>query len=423
MKHFVFALVVLNVVLVALLAQDITWQTFRQPKPLSESISLPTAPRSGLAGAARTTAAPPASWHTESLELLGSERLSTAIGTKSVVFDSSQAKLYAMNLDGMSICEFDRASRRLLRKLVFEGTPGEGYNYQTKKNFDSFEEKPVEACLTHQDRYLWLSLHNAGGVVFWDLLSPVQRLGGQQTRPARLLTYQPDSTGRNQLASEQVIHLPFIATGRTPKVVVASPDQRRLYVANWHANTVSVLDISRHDPSRWAKLVDVPARPVPRGMAVSADNRRLYIGQMGGSHIDVLGLDSLKRQHRIQTGVNPRHLVLRGHYLFASLNLSGKLLQIDTETLKVVRSASTLPQPRTIALSPDGSLLFVTCYTKDRVQVFRADDLSLLGSYKTDHHPVGVAVHQSGDQVEAWVGNYASGTISVLRFRAARHAL
>jgi hypothetical protein len=36
---------------------------------------------------------------------------------------------------------------------------------------------------------------------------------------------------------------------------------------------------------------------------------------------------------------------------------------------------------------------------------------------------VGVAVHQAGDQIEAWVGNYASGTINVLRFRAARHAL
>jgi len=423
-KQFAYALVVLNSVLLALMGQGITWQTFRQPHPVTEPILPATYAR---LRAKDTVSVPvlapvPENWRTEQLEWLDTERLTTAVGTKSVIFDRTRTRLYAMNLDGMSVCEFDRASRRLLRKLVFAGTPGEGFNYQTKKTFDSFEEKPVEACLTHQDRYLWISLHNAGGVVFWDLAAPATAVA-LPGRSAQLISFRLDSTGQNRPFAEQDIQLPFIATGKTPKVMAASPDQRRLFVANWHSNKVSVLDIAPQDPARWAKIADLPTTPIPRGLAVAADGRRLFIGQMGGAHIEVISLDSLKPQHRIYTGINPRHLVLRGRQLFASLNLAGRLIQIDTDDLTVVRSVATLPQPRTIALSPDGSLIFVTCYTQNKLQVFRTDDLTLIGTYKTDLHPVGVAIHQTGDEMEAWVGNYAAGNITVLRFRATRHSI
>ena len=39
------------------------------------------------------------------------EVLAAAPGTKSVIFNSSGTKLYAMNLEGMSVYEFDQASR------------------------------------------------------------------------------------------------------------------------------------------------------------------------------------------------------------------------------------------------------------------------------------------------------------------------
>ena len=45
------------------------------------------------------------------------ELITAAGGTKSVLFNSSGTKLYAMNLEGMSVYEFDQASRKLTREF------------------------------------------------------------------------------------------------------------------------------------------------------------------------------------------------------------------------------------------------------------------------------------------------------------------
>ena len=45
------------------------------------------------------------------------EVLAAAPGTKSVIFNSDGSKLYAMNLEGMSVYEFDQKTRKLIREF------------------------------------------------------------------------------------------------------------------------------------------------------------------------------------------------------------------------------------------------------------------------------------------------------------------
>jgi 6-phosphogluconolactonase (cycloisomerase 2 family) len=405
-KNLAGALLVANLGLGALLWHGVHWPRASQlPAPPE-----PVAPRPVV----RRPPPRPALGEPDSLTWLATERIATGPGTKSVLLDSLGARVYALNLDGLSVCELDRAKRRLLRRLAFAPTPALGFNYARKKAIASFEEKPVEACLV-QGHYLWLSLHNGGGVVCWDLQpAPAPPDTAQAHKLAQLTIYRPDSTGRDRAYFTSAVRLPFVATGKTPKVIARTPDHRQLLVANWHSNTVSLLDVAR--PRHWRKVADIAGLAVPRGLAVSPDGRQLFVGQMGGASIRVIGLDSLRLQGQIRTGVNPRHLVQHGPWLYASLNLGSKLLKINKKEFKVEQQAATLPQPRTIALSPDGALIFVTCYTQNRLQVFRARDLALLGTYRTDAHPVGVAVHQQGDRLEAWVSNYAAGNLNVLSF-------
>src|SRR5687767_3258876 len=51
-----------------------------------------------------------------SLEYSKVELLQAAPGTKSVLFNTNGSKLYAMNLEGMSVYEFDQASRKIIRE-------------------------------------------------------------------------------------------------------------------------------------------------------------------------------------------------------------------------------------------------------------------------------------------------------------------
>ena len=46
--------------------------------------------------------------------------LDAAPGTKSVLFNSDGSKLYAMNLEGMSVYEFDQPSRSVIREFKFK---------------------------------------------------------------------------------------------------------------------------------------------------------------------------------------------------------------------------------------------------------------------------------------------------------------
>ena len=48
--------------------------------------------------------------------------LAAAPGTKSVIFNSSGTRLYAMNLEGMSVYEFDRSTRKITREFKFTPT-------------------------------------------------------------------------------------------------------------------------------------------------------------------------------------------------------------------------------------------------------------------------------------------------------------
>lgn len=93
------------------------------------------------------------------------EILSAAPGTKSVLFNGKGSRLYAMNLEGMSIYEFDQATRKVMHEFKFAPTRGTGWDYTKEKAIPSYEEKPVEACLSHDDKWLWVSLHNAEGIV------------------------------------------------------------------------------------------------------------------------------------------------------------------------------------------------------------------------------------------------------------------
>ena len=103
------------------------------------------------------------------MELLNVQTIPTGSGVKAVVISPDGSKVYSINLEGMSLYEFDRGSRRIMRKVQFVPHPGKGYNYDKKVWINSYQEKPVEACITHNGRFLWTSLHNAGGVVVWDL--------------------------------------------------------------------------------------------------------------------------------------------------------------------------------------------------------------------------------------------------------------
>ena len=344
------------------------------------------------------------------------ELLKAAPGTKSVLFNSGGSKLYAMNLEGMSVYEFDQPTRKVVREFRFKPTRGTGWDYATDKPIPSYQEKPVEACLSHDDRILWVSLHNAEGIVPLPvdssfLIPQDQQAEGQVEKTV----YITDADG-----SRDSLDVPLIETGKTPKIISRTADSRFLLVSNWHSYNVSVLETNA---VQWpyAKLVtNIPVSSIPRGIVIDDEANKSYVAIMGGASIDVINNSDWKKEEPITVASNPRHIVMdsSGH-LFVSYNKLARVACLDAATGKTLFTAATAAQPRTIMLSKNKKFLFVTCYSSDKVEVYKVnnDSFTRVTSLPCKGHPVGVDIYENDSELEAWVCSYTTGSISVLKFK------
>ncbi len=352
----------------------------------------------------------------DELSYSGRQVLTAAPGTKSVVFNSSGSRLYAMNLEGMSVYEFSQSTKKLMREFKFKPTAGIGWDYNRNRPIASFQEKPVEACFTHNDKILWVSLHNAGGIVpIWvDDYMTAYKTKADTQKTKQVTVIYPDNNRTD------VFNAPLISTGKTPKVIARTTDNKYLLVSNWHSRSVSILQLDEHFYP-FAKVINtIQVSAIPRGIAVNDNKKKSYVAIMGGSSLAVVNHDTWQGDSVINVASNPRHVVMdtSGH-LFLSYNSLGEIACLDETTGKTLFTARTHAQPRTIVLSKNKKFIFVTCYSGDMVDVYKInpDGFSMIVSLPCGGHPVGVDVFENDDTLEAWVCSYNSGTISVYSFK------
>lgn len=343
------------------------------------------------------------------------EVLKAAPGTKSVLFNSAGTRLYAMNLEGMSVYEFEQSSRKLTREFKFKPTRGTGWDYAASKPIASFQEKPVEACFSHDDKLLWISLHNAEGIV------PIRLddIKKNTVLPGKGQSVKPVTVHYPGTSKKDSFYVPLITTGKTPKVIARTADSKHLLVSNWHSYNVSVLELNETVPPFGKVISTVPVTAIPRGIVVDDAQQKSFVAIMGGSTIAVIDNKSWKTDTVLQVQHSPRHIVMdtSGH-LFVSYNSIGKIACLDARTGSPLFSTSTHAQPRTIALSKNHRFIFVTCYTSDMVDVYKinADNFEKVASLPCEGHPVGVDIVETGNKLEAWVCSYKKGAIVVYSF-------
>ena len=344
------------------------------------------------------------------------EVLTAAGGTKSVLFDSKGSKLYAMNLEGMSVYEFDQPTRKITREFKFTPTRGMGWDYNRSRPIASYQEKPVEACFSHDDRILWISLHNAEGIVpIWVNDFSKNTAGtdpAQKTKPVTVI--YPQSNKRDSF------RVPLIETGKTPKVITRTADSRYLLVSNWHSRNTSVLEMDAAAYPYGKVISTIPVSAIPRGVAVDDKNKKSYIAIMGGASLNVVDNTTWQSESIMNVWSSPRHIVMdtSGH-LFVSYNSLGTIACIDAASGKQLFSAKTHAQPRTIVLSKNHKFIFVTCYSSDYLDVYKinSDNFEKVASLPCGGRPVGVDIFENDTTLEAWVCSYSSGSISIYSFR------
>lgn len=142
------------------------------------------------------------------------------------------------------------------------------------------------------------------------------------------------------------------------KWVSLSPDEKTLYASNWSGDDVSEIDLGTGELVRRVRVSNTP-----RGMYATADGKSLYVAGFDSGDLERIDLATGEVTALYTDGGALRHVVgdERTGRLFISDMARNLVLVHDIAAGTTTKFVDTDEKPNTIDLSPDGTLLFVSC--------------------------------------------------------------
>ena len=194
--------------------------------------------------------------------------------------------------------------------------------------------------------------------------------------------------------------------GSVPKVVKVTPDNKYILVSNWCSYTVTIISVETQKTIKSIKI-----GRYPRGISISSDSKFAYVAEMGGNRIHRIDLEDFSVKY-IPIGSNPRAIELSpdNSTLYATLNISGKVIAWDLATNTAIRTVATGKSARSLAISSDGSALFVVNFGSGTLSKVRTSDMTVIQNIKVCSEPIGVTYDSATSRT--WVACYG-GSIKV----------
>ena len=243
------------------------------------------------------------------------------------------------------------------------------------KTAGNYKGAPVEGTFSPDGKYLYVSNYAMYGKGYnregTDTCSPSDRYDNSFVYRINRSNYKIDSV---------------YPVGSVPKVVEVTPDNKYVLVANWCSYTVSVISVEKN------KLVKtIRIGRYPRGIAVNNDSTKAYFAEMGGNRIHVINLQDFTTSF-IPIGSNPRAIVLSpdNTTMYVTMNLSGRVATWNLVTNSAGKSVRTGEAARSLAISKDGSSLYVVNYKSDTMSRVRTSDMKVTQNIKVCNEPIGV---------------------------------
>ena len=271
-----------------------------------------------------------------------------------------------------SITVYDAKSFELL-KTIPDSVSLQKYGYS--KSASIFKGAPVEGTYSPDGNFLYVSNYAMYGPGYnkegHDSCSPASGFDNSFVYRINRSNYEIDA---------------IYPVGSVPKVVEATPDNKYVLAANWCSYTVSVISV---DAQKVIKSIKIGR--YPRGIAISNDSKRAYVAEMGGNRIYEINLEDFTVSY-IPIGSNPRAIVLSpdNTKMYVTMNLSGKVASWDLVANKAGKSVKTGQAARSLAISSDGTTVFVVNYKSDTMSKVRTADMKVLETIKACNEPIGV---------------------------------
>jgi len=227
-----------------------------------------------------------------------------------------------------------------------------------------YKGAPVEGAYSPDGKYLYVTNYAMYGKGF-------NREGHDTCSPAS--KYDSSFLYRINLASYEIDNV--YPVGSVPKVVETTPDNKFVLISNWCSYDLKVISVATQKTIKTIKI-----GRYPRGIAVSNDSKFAYVAEMGGNRIHVINLEDFSVSY-IPIGSNPRAIVLSPD--------------------KSVRTGNAA---RSLAISSDGTALFVVNFVSDTMSKVRTSDMKVIQNLKVCNEPIGITYDSPTSRT--WVACY-----------------
>ncbi|MEZ5209822.1 Ig-like domain-containing protein [Gordonia sp. (in: high G+C Gram-positive bacteria)] len=163
--------------------------------------------------------------------------------------------------------------------------------------------------------------------------------------------------------------------------LVLSPDGKKAYTTSLVANIVYVANLDGTAPGTQTPIAITRYGSYPVDIVSNADGSLLFVSGFESDNIVIINTnyDLAVNAIALPAGSRPQGMAVAKSpdgsktYLYVANSGNGTVSVIDTTSLRVVKTISGVgDQPHRIAVSPDGSLVYVTNYGDDTVTVINA---------------------------------------------------
>jgi YVTN family beta-propeller protein len=205
-----------------------------------------------------------------------------------------------------------------------------------------------------------------------------------------------------------------VDTGAAVTGLALSPDGRTAFVVNGWAGTIAVVDL---ESASVVKRIRVKAEL--DSAVVRPDGKRLYLTGTANGQGVVLGFDTATNSLAavIQVGAAPTGIAITpdGSHLYVVNNQGASVTVIDTRIATVTRTVPVDVLPQYVAVSPDGAFTYVSHTSRLSDTNGSVTVIDNHTNQVVAHIPVGVGACQlavGGDRL--YVTNLQDGTVSVM---------
>jgi len=187
-----------------------------------------------------------------------------------------------------------------------------------------------------------------------------------------------------------------LPAGDTPREVCLSPDGKRAYVSNQKGKSVTVVDLQKLEV---AATITNEALDGPDGCVVSADSSKLYVVATNRNSVVTIATSDNKVLKEIPLPLaEPRRLALSpdGSKVFVAADKTPKIAVIDAAKGTVATSFAVGNEPRAMAFTPDGKSLLVGQVVDDTITAVDLGTHKVTGVRGTPLSPQRMAVSPDG---------------------------